>query len=210
MATSGIQAMIAGTKSAEQVFAEFLSSIADALIDTAKQMIAQYIAIGIARMFAGIDGGGGFAASGPLDAVGSVGTGFNFDAGAMIKPFAEGGFVTGPTNAIIGEGGEAEYVIPASKMNAAMSRYSRGARGEGVIPASGGSDGGDVQAASGGVATIDVRYSVDRINNVDYVTADQFQAGMRQAATQGAARGEQATMRRLQQSRSTRSRLGLS
>jgi hypothetical protein len=215
MATSGIQAMIAGTKSAEQVFVEFLSSIADALIDTAKQMIAQYIAIGIARMFAGMGGGGGgFAPSGPLAAAGNVGPAMNFNpvganpVGAFA--FAEGGFVTGPTNAIIGEGGEAEYVIPASKMNAAMSRYSRGARGEGVIPASGGSDGGDAPAGSGGVATIDVRYSVDRINNVDYVTADQFQAGMRQAATQGAARGEQATMRRLQQSRSTRSRLGLS
>jgi hypothetical protein len=54
LATSGIAAMIDGTKSAEQVFVEFLSSIADALIDTAKQMIAQYIAIGIARMFAGM------------------------------------------------------------------------------------------------------------------------------------------------------------
>jgi hypothetical protein len=51
---------------------------------------------------------------------------------------AQGGFVTGPTSAIIGEGGESEYVIPSSKMNAAMSRYSRGARGEGVIAGSGG------------------------------------------------------------------------
>jgi tape measure domain-containing protein len=74
LATSGIAAMIDGTKSAEQVFVEFLSSIADALIDTAKQMIAQYIAIGIARMFAGIDAPGGFAPSGPLAAVGNVNT----------------------------------------------------------------------------------------------------------------------------------------
>jgi hypothetical protein len=47
---------------------------------------------------------------------------------------AEGGFVTRPTNALIGEGGEAEYVIPASKMSEAMARYGAGARGSGVIP----------------------------------------------------------------------------
>jgi hypothetical protein len=44
---------------------------------------------------------------------------------------------------------------------------------------------------------------------VDYVTADQFRAGMQQAAAQGAQRGEQATIRRLKQSQSTRSRLGI-
>jgi tape measure domain-containing protein len=208
LATSGISEMIAGTKSAEQVFVEFLSSIADALINTAKQMIAQYIALGIARMFAMGSSPGGFAPSGPLAAVGDIGTGFNFDAGAMIKPFAKGGFVTGPTNAVIGEGGESEYVIPASKMNAAMSRYGRGARGEGVIAGNGTTSEGGAPAAAGPVA-IDVRYSVERINNVEYVTASQFQEGMRQAAQQGAAQGEQRTLRRLQQSPSTRKRVGV-
>jgi hypothetical protein len=208
LATSGISEMIAGTKSAEQVFVDFLSSIADALINTAKQMIAQYIALGIARMFAMGSSPGGFAPSGPLAAVGNIGTGFNFDAGAMITPFAQGGFVTGPTNAVIGEGGESEYVIPSSKMDAAMSRYSRGARGEGVIAGSGGSDSGDTAAAAGPIV-VDVRYSVERINDVEYVTSSQFQAGLRQAAQQGAAQGEQRTLRRLQQSPSTRKRVGV-
>jgi tape measure domain-containing protein len=209
MATSGIQAMIAGTKSAEQVFVEFLSSIADALIDTAKQMIAQYIAIGIARMFAGIGGGGGdFAASGPLAAVGNVGPAMNFNpVGAFAMPaFAEGGFVTGPTQAVVGEGGEPEYIIPASKMQSAMARYSRGARGEAVL--SGGGVGG-TSGGAGGPAVVDVHYTVERINSVDYVTADQFQQGMRQAAQQGAQQGEQRTLRRLQNSPSTRRRLGV-
>jgi tape measure domain-containing protein len=107
LATSGIAAMIDGTKSAEQVFVEFLSSIADALIDTAKQMIAQYIAIGIARMFAGVGAPGGFAPSGPLAAVGNVNTdvsgffspsanGNAFGANGII-PFAKGGIVNSPT-----------------------------------------------------------------------------------------------------------------
>jgi len=205
MATSGIQAMIAGTKSAEQVFVEFLSSIADALINTAKQMIAQYIAIGIARMFAGIGSKGNFAASGPLAAVGNV----NTDVGSFFTGFAEGGFVTGPTRAMVGEGGEPEYIIPASKMSAAMKRYGGGARGSAVIPTS-----GDTSDASGNATpingAIDVRYTVERINSVDYVTADQFQQGMQQAAMQGAQRGEQMVLRKLQQSPSTRRRVGVS
>jgi TP901 family phage tail tape measure protein len=203
LATSGISEMIAGTKSAEQVFVEFLSSIADALINTAKQMIAQYIAIGIARMFAGM-GGGGFAPSGPLAAVGNINP-----MPTSFAPFAEGGFVTGPTSAIIGEGGESEYVIPASKMSAAMSRYSRGARGEGVIPASGGSEGSNTPSANGGPMAIDVRYSVERINDVEYVTSAQFQAGLRLAAQQGASQGEQRALRQLQQNTSIRGRVGL-
>ena len=69
-----------------------------------------------------------------------------------------------------------------------------------------------MEDSGGGVAVaapIDVRYSVERINNVDYVTADQFQTGMRSAAEQGAKRGEQNTLKRLQMSGSTRKRLGL-
>ena len=169
-------------------------------------MIAQYIAIGIARMFAGMGGGdgGGFTPSGPLAAVGNINP-----MQTSFTPFAEGGFVTGPTSAIIGEGGESEYVIPASKMSAAMSRYSRGARGEGVIAGSGGGTEGESGAAAAGPIVVDVRYSVERINDVEYVTASQFQAGMLQAAQQGAAQGEQRTLRRLQQSPSTRKRVGV-
>jgi len=129
--------------------------------------------------------------------------------GALKLPgFADGGFVTGPTTAVIGEGGQPEYVIPQSKMSAAMSRYSRGARGESVIPGNGTStEGGG--AATATMAPIDVRYSVERINNVDYVTADQFQAGMAQAAQQGAIQGERRAMRTLTNSAAARGRLGI-
>ena len=121
--------------------------------------------------------------------------------------FAEGGFVTGPTRALIGEGGESEYVIPASKMKSAMNRYASGARGNAVL------SGGD-ETSGGGTATmapaaIDVRYNVERINNVDYVTNQEFQAGLQQAASQGAERGQQLALRRLQQSVTTRRRLGI-
>ena len=51
-----------------------------------------------------------------------------------VDRYAEGGYVTQPTNAIIGEGNDSEYVIPSGKMNEAMRRYSAGMRGSSVIP----------------------------------------------------------------------------
>jgi len=54
-----------------------------------------------------------------------------------------------------------------------------------------------------------VRYSVERINNVDYVTADQFQRGMQQAAQQGATQGERRALATLRQNTSQRKRIGI-
>jgi len=121
---------------------------------------------------------------------------------------AEGGYVSGATNAVVGEAGP-EYIIPESKMRESMARYSRGARGSAVIPENGeggtsGMDGGTAVAAP-----IDVRYTVERINSVDYVTADQFQRGMQQAAAQGATQGEQRALTTLRQNTSQRKRIGI-
>jgi hypothetical protein len=204
---SGMQNLITGAQSVKEVFADMLKSIADVLAKQAAQMIATYIAIGIARAFAGM-GDGGFETA-PLGEGFSTGaTPSNFDAvGAGL--FAEGGYVSGPTRAVIGEGGESEYVIPESKMRESMARYSRGARGSAVIPEAGGSGTSGEGGGTAVAAPIDVRYTVERINSVDYVTADQFQRGMQQAASQGAKQGEQQTLKRLQMSGSTRKRLGM-
>ena len=212
--TTGVKELVEGTKTAEEVFADFLNNVANILMQTAQQMIATYIAIGIAKAFAF-----GFSPS----PAGSQGNPFGSDVvvpgpggsavgGGRIplNAYAEGGYVSGPTRALVGEGGQGEYVIPESKMRESMARYSRGARGPAVIPENG--SGSGVMNEGGGTAVaapIDVRYTVERINSVDYVTADQFQAGMRQAANQGAKQGEQQTLKRLQMSSSTRKRVGM-
>lgn len=125
------------------------------------------------------------------------------------QAFADGGMVTRPTMGLVGEGGQPEYIIPASKMRGAMERYASGARGAAVIPGSSDLGSGDSAAPAAAGGAIDVRYTVERINSVDYVTADQFQRGMQQAAQQGAAQGERRAIKTLQASRSTRSRIGL-
>ena len=82
--------------------------------------------------------------------------------------FAEGGYVTRPTNALIAERGENEYVIPESKMNSAIKRYTRGARGESVVEGS-----SETSAAgrkrSGAVVNISTG-PVMRMDDQDYVT----------------------------------------
>ena len=121
---------------------------------------------------------------------------------------ASGGYIDSPEFSLVGEGGEAEYIIPESKMNDAMARYAGGARGDDVLAGGGGDVGeGGIGGASSGV--IDVTFNSHVINDVSYVTYSDFQAGVQQAAAEGAKRGEQATLRRLQTSPSTRRRVGV-
>ena len=125
------------------------------------------------------------------------------------KPFAQGGYVSGPTRALVGEGGQGEYVIPEGKMRESMARYSRGARGSAVIPETGASGTSGEGGGTAVAAPIDVRFNVERINNVDYVTAEQFQVGLARAAQQGAAEGERRAMGSLRNSAAVRRRIGV-
>jgi hypothetical protein len=217
--SQSFQGLVTGTQTAQEALSNFFKSIGEAFVSMAAEIIAKQLVMitlqTILKALGFVGGGGNGGGGDPLKGVGGA------DWTKYIKPaadgaywpggfeaFADGGLVTKPTMGLIGEGGEPEYVIPQSKMSAAMSRYSRGARGESVIPG----NGGDTESAGGtavATAPIDVRYTVERINSVDYVTADQFQRGMQQAAAQGAKQGQQLTLRQLQQSTTTRRRLGI-
>lgn len=209
---NSFKGLISGSMSAKEALRSFFEATASHFLDMAAQIIAKQIqmfilntALSFLGGSMGVGGGGGGAAAAPSFG----GSGFNpkaFTPG--LKLFAEGGFVTRPTNALIGEAGEAEYVIPASKMRGAMERYAAGARGDSVISGAGGGSTATT-ATGGGPLVVEVRAQMERINSVDYVTAEQFQAGIRQAAQQGAAQGEQRTLRRLQHSPATRRRVGV-
>ena len=58
-------------------------------------------------------------------------------------------------------------------------------------------------------SSMNVNYNVDRINSVDYVTADEFRQGISQAANLGARRGQQQTLDALRQRPAVRRSLGL-
>ena len=214
--SESFKGLITGSMSAQEALANLFQRTADHFMDMAAQMIAKQIQmkiLGIAFSFFNPAGG---STPGPgttgvpgLEPNSYYGTGGRYGSFTPPKLNAAGGYISAPTSTLVGEGGQGEYVIPENKMRESMARYSRGARGASVIPETGGSGTSGESGGAAGAAPIDVRFTVERINSVDYVTADQFQAGMQRAADEGAKQGQQQTLKRLQMSSSTRKRLGM-
>jgi tape measure domain-containing protein len=96
-----------------------------------------------------------------------------------VPAFAQGGMVSRPTLAMVGEGGEREYIVPESKMAAASSRFLAGARGSAVLPASGG--GG---AAAGPQINITTGPVMQQADGSRWVSMDDFEQGLQQVADQ--------------------------
>lgn len=89
-----------------------------------------------------------------------------------VPAFAEGGVVNRPTLAMVGEGGEPEYIIPQSKMAAAASNYLAGGRGAGIM-----------EGGSGNGATINIQTGpVLEFEGERYVTMQDFSTGLQQVA----------------------------
>ena len=123
------------------------------------------------------------------------------------KAFQQGGVVSSPMLGLIGEGGESEYVIPASKMDGAMARYSAGARGGSVIPGGSGSSG----TVAGGSGNTVVEYTGPTLNfnGDEYVPKSAVPQIIGAATKQGAMAGKAQTFNTLRNSRSQRASLGL-
>jgi tape measure domain-containing protein len=228
LASRGFADMVTGARSAKEVFADFLKGMADALIQTAKTMIAQYIAIGIAKMFA-FPSAPGMAfnpsAAGPFGA-GGLSTGLSFtpgftgfaNGGVMssrgpmpLRTYSRGGVANSPQVAVFGEGMMNEAYVPlpdGRRIPVAMQMRDDVGRDRmrelmGASPAGNGSP----------VLNMSFETGYDPINKVEYVTVEQLQASAREtrklAASDGAKRGMSMTLDRLQQSPSTRSRVGI-
>lgn len=88
-----------------------------------------------------------------------------------VPAFAEGGVVTSPTLAMVGEGGEPEYIIPQSKMAASSANYLAGARGAGIMNGSGGAT--SINITTGPVL---------EFNGERYVTLADMERGLQQMA----------------------------
>jgi len=215
---SAFNDVLTGTESAEQAISDFFAAIGAALIDYAAVAIAQYIAIGIARAFAGLTtsvSGDYFSGADASVFSGGFGvdtSGSTFDSvpNLMDIPsyggFADGGYVTAPTKSVVGEGGADEYVIPSNKMDSAMSRWNAGARGDSVVtgadPTGGGTGG---MAAAEAPSQINISGGVFQYNDTNYIRQDQIPGIVSQASKQGEARA----LRRLQMSPSTRRKVGI-
>ena len=97
----------------------------------------------------------------------------------QLPRFAEGGVVTGPTMALVGEGGEPEYIVPQSKAGAFAANWMAGVRGPSAIP----------RFAEGGMVVPSANVSIQtgpvtQMNGTNYVTTQDLsravQAGVNQ------------------------------
>jgi len=260
----GIQNLITGAATVKEVFADLLKSVADVLAKQAAEMIATYIAIGVARLFAGIGTAVGGQSSLPGVDMGSGGGTFTNIAGNEfgtlgpnfgIRLRANGGPVFGGSPMLVGERGPELFVpfangeitssesLGAEMANAMAVPFVPGGNQGGItsqlinrqeniasnrqentqinrqenlrqlsVPFSRSSEASMVAAAEqqtaeaiSNPAPLDVRFESQSINGVEYVTAEQHQSGMAQAAQ----RGRALTLAALQNSVKTRRRVGL-
>ena len=236
----GLREVVAGTKTVEEAFADFLNTIADQLIQTAATMIAQYIAIGIAKAFAGLggspggssgfnlSGGGSSVGSGGLPGIDSLGGLFNgslpFVGSGQPSMLAAGGTANGNQPYIVGENGP-ELFIPGvtgtvtnnDQFEAARNALSGGNSSSSEAFADNAETIGTTTSytkertlereriASLNSNPIDVRAETTVINNVEYVTAEQFAKGMQSTARDAQAR----VLSDLRNRPATRARVGM-
>ena len=184
--SSAITGLIDGTQTAEQAFSQMFKNIGKAFLDMAMQMIAKALVMKVLGILN----------------PGSSGPGAGLGDPAM---FADGGFVNSTTNAIIGEGGSSEYVIPENKMGSAMSRWSSGARGDAVLNGADPTGGGAAAPEGEAPSQVNISGGVLHFNDSQYIRADQIPSIISQGAKQGEARA----LRKLQMSPGTRRKVGI-
>ena len=97
-----------------------------------------------------------------------------------IPAFAQGGTVNRPTLAMVGDGGEREYIVPESKMAAASSRFLAGQRGASVISTTSSSSSRSVSQAA---PVINITTGpVMEFNGERYVSVADLERAMRLTA----------------------------
>lgn len=235
---NGITGLIEGTTTAKEIFADFLKDVGDILIKEGTRMIAMYIAIGVAKMFAGLFSSAGNASKPALP--GSMGqatkTGLNTGAGNIsdmfrglaadgayfangVAAFARGGMftnsvVSSPTLFKFADGGAMKTGVMGEAGPEAIMPLRRSVDGRLGVEASGLREAmGSAAGSANGSPTLNMSFETTNIGGVEYVSRDQLEAAMaatrRDAARDGAKRGMSMTLDKLQQSPGTRGRIGL-
>ena len=202
------QGLISGTMTAKEALGSFFKSVADMFLEMAAQIIAKQITMIILQTIlkalgaAGGGGGGGFSGNaagfgGSFDAgIPSIGNTTSF-AGAFGR--AGGGPTAGGVPYLVGERGP-ELFVPGSNggvmsnndLRSAMSGQGGGAAGSPVL---------------------NMSFESTTIGGVEYVSREQLEQAMaetrRTASRDGAQRGMTMTLDRIQNSSSTRRRVGI-
>ena len=194
---NGIQGVIEGTQTAEQAFASFLSTVTDMLLKSAAEMIAAWIAVGIARQFAGFGSPAIGAGGGEINGRGTLGPNYGIaqrEIGG--RTMANMPYVVGEKGPELFVPGKTGTVVPADVFEATRAALGTGQEG-------GDTEAFDQNSVALGTSSsisrertlerafeqnrnepIDVRYEAVVINDVSYVTTDEFEKGIRRSVQQ--------------------------
>ena len=207
--TNAISSVVQGTKSIDAAFSEMLQNIGKSFIEMAMKIIQQQIqmiiygtlmkALGVGMPGAGLGGSGGGFGVQPLT------SGLDFSS-AFAGGFAQGGIIPPNRTALVGENGPELVQTSGSPMQVASAPQTNQMMQSAMSTYS------PANSFDGGPANQTIRFESTVINGVEYVTREEAEAignrAARTGAQQGAKLGEQRSMNRLRQSRSTRSQLG--
>jgi tape measure domain-containing protein len=196
--SQGFTDLIMGTKSLNDVLDSFFDNILSQVLNTA-----------FSSLLGGLTGGGMFGGTGGL--LGGI-----FYAGGIVPNYANGG-IHKALNKERSESGrkpmlvvahEGEMMIPAWR----MQELSQLGLGEKELL--GYADGGVIgnmrsPAPNRANSGLEVKYDATVINNQSYVTAEQFEQGIKQAAQAGAEGGLQRMQNKLANSSSFRRSVGI-
>ena len=182
--------IVNGSMSAQEALSTMLQQIANAFIDMAAQMITQYVKLILMQTVLNAlggpslgNGGGGFGGGMP-----------SMNSGVPLNGMATGGRPKAGEPIIVGERGP-EIFTPDSSGSIGSNRYFDAARDsmshDADIASSNITEQRDsqfyeaMQSPEG--REMNVKYDATIINEVEYVTTDQFQRGMKDTATRARA-----------------------
>jgi tape measure domain-containing protein len=205
--SQAFQGLISGSMSAEEALGSFFKSVGDMFVSMAAEIIAKQMTMIILQTILkalGAVGGGGGGFSGN-----AAGFGGSFDAGipaignttsfAGVFGRAGGGPAAGGTPYLVGERGP-ELFVPGSNGGVMSNNDLRSAMN--------GQGGG-----AAGSPVLNMSFESTTIGGVEYVSRDQLEQAMaetrRSASRDGAQRGMTMTLDRIQNSSSTRRRIGV-
>ena len=192
--TGAFRSIIDGTKSVDEAFADMLKGIADKFLDMAMKILTDALTQQLMKLFGNLLGGfgGGFGGGGGGFGVTPLTSGMSF--------FADGGRPSVGEYSVVGERGPEFFkpdqpgrVISNEQSKAAMSRYSAS------------NDTMRAQESSPIVANVNYNGPMLNFNGDEYIPRSEASSLVKAGAKQG----EAMTLARLQNSRSSRAKLGL-
>lgn len=217
--SSAVTGLVSGSQSIKETLSQMFSNIGQAFVKMAADIISkQLVMITLQTILKALgafsgSGGGGSVVQGVDVPVAQMPAGMAFANGGVmtsrgpvpLKKYARGGVANRPQLALYGEGSKPEAYVPlpdGRRIPVALQGQDKMREVMGAGPAQGATS-----------PVLNMNFQTTNIGGVEYVSRDQLEAAMaetrRAASRDGAKRGMTMTLDRLQQSPSTRTRVGL-